>query len=62
MNRIETNFMSNHAINGIYRTKMVDWMVEVLSAFKCSNQTLFLAVSLMDRYFAALNNERALEL
>lgn len=30
---------------------MVDWMVEVLTTFKCSDQTFFLAVNLMDRYF-----------
>ena len=31
---------------------MVDWMVEVLTNFKSQDQTLFLAVSLLDRYFA----------
>ncbi len=30
---------------------MVDWMVEVLSTFKGSDQTFFLATSIMDRYF-----------
>lgn len=32
---------------------MVDWMVEVLTTFKNSDQTLFLAVNLLDRYFKA---------
>ena len=44
---------------------MVDWMVEVLTAFKCSNQTFFLAINLMDRYFNSLNSgeqQRMLEL
>lgn len=36
---------------------MVDWMVEVLTAFKCSDQTFFIAVNLMDRYFDALNKQ-----
>ena len=31
---------------------MVDWMVEVLTNFKSQDQTLFLAISLMDRYFS----------
>ena len=31
---------------------MVDWMIEVLTNFKSQAQTLFLAVSLLDRYFA----------
>lgn len=36
---------------------MVDWMVEVMTAFKCADVTFFLAISIMDRYFAALNKE-----
>lgn len=31
---------------------MVDWMIEVLTNFKSQDQTLFLAISLLDRYFA----------
>ena len=58
--------MENHEINGIYRAKMVDWMVEVFSAFQCADQTTFLAVNIMDRYFDALNkkgeNQRKIEL
>ena len=30
---------------------MVDWMVEVLCSYKCKDQTFFLAVDFMDRYF-----------
>ena len=30
---------------------MVDWMIEVLTNFKSDDQTFFLAVSLLDRYF-----------
>jgi hypothetical protein len=29
---------------------MVDWMIEVLTNFKCEDQTFFLAISLLDRY------------
>lgn len=36
---------------------MIDWMVEVLTAFKCADQTFFLAVNLMDRYFDALTKQ-----
>ena len=53
INSISPNYLS-HQINGTYRGKMVDWMVEVLTAFKCSDQTFFLTVSLMNRYFSAL--------
>ena len=30
---------------------MVDWMIEVLTNFRCDHQTFFHAVSLLDRYF-----------
>lgn len=30
---------------------MIDWMIEVLTNFKCDDQTFFIAVSLLDRYF-----------
>lgn len=30
---------------------MVDWMIEVLTNFKCEDQTFFLAVNLLDRFF-----------
>lgn len=53
---LAVNHMENHEINGIYRAKMIDWIVEVLSAFNCSEQTSFLAINIMDRYFDALNN------
>jgi hypothetical protein len=31
---------------------MVDWMIEVLTNFKCDEHTYFLATSIMDRFFA----------
>jgi hypothetical protein len=30
---------------------MVDWMIEVLTNFRCDDQTFFIAISLQDRYF-----------
>ena len=57
INQISSTYMSTHKINGVYRAKMVDWMMEVLSAFKCADQTFFLAVNLMDRYFDGLNKQ-----
>jgi Cyclin, N-terminal domain/Cyclin, C-terminal domain len=46
--------LHGHEVTGVYRAKMVDWIVEVMTAFKCAEQTFFLAISLMDRYFAVL--------
>jgi hypothetical protein len=38
-------------IDSTMRARMVDWMIEVLTNFKCDDQTFFIAVSIMDRYF-----------
>lgn len=32
---------------------MVDWMIEVLTNFKCEDQTFFMAANLLDRYLKA---------
>lgn len=37
---------------------MVDWMIEVLTNFKCDDQTFFLSVSLLDRYFKGKQETR----
>lgn len=42
-----------HKITPALRARMVDWMIEVLTNFKCDDQTFFLAVSLLDRYLKA---------
>ena len=44
-----------------YRTKMVDWMVEVTTSFKCTIRTYFLAVALFDGYFRAMQGKKVLE-
>ena len=40
-----------HKITPALRSRMVDWMIEVLTNFKCDDQTFFLAVSILDRFF-----------
>jgi len=44
------NCLSRHKITERMRTRMVDWMIEVLSNYKCEEFTFFLAVNIMDRY------------
>lgn len=44
-------FLKKHEIDHGLRSRMVDWMVEVLTSYKCSNRTFFKTVDLMDRYF-----------
>lgn len=43
-------FMSHHNISNSLRAKMVDWMIEVLSSYKMSEETFFKSVALMDGY------------
>lgn len=43
--------LKRHKITPALRARMVDWMIEVLTNFKSDDQTFFLAVSLLDRYF-----------
>ncbi len=38
---ISADHLAGHKINGVYRAKMVDWMTEVMTAFKCADQTYF---------------------
>jgi len=45
-----TNCLEKHKITPALRARMVDWMIEVLTNFKCDDQTFFLAVSLLDRF------------
>ena len=42
--------LNGHTITRDYRTKMVDWMVEVCTSFKCCQRSYFLAVTLFDEY------------
>ena len=44
------NCLEYHEITPELRAKMIDWMVEVMTSFKCNDQTFFMSVSLMDRY------------
>ena len=37
---------------------MIDWMVEVLSTFRMSEQTFFVAVSILDRFFKNVKNSQ----
>jgi len=43
--------LDKHNITPALRARMVDWMIEVLTNFKCDDQTFFIAVSLQDRFF-----------
>ena len=42
-----------HNVTKEYRTKMIDWMIEVCTSFKFRPRTYFLAVSILDKSFIA---------
>lgn len=44
-----------HNIDSGVRAKMVDWMIEVLSSFNCTENTFFVSVDIMDSYIAKTN-------
>jgi hypothetical protein len=46
----------NHKMDEKIRTKMVDWMIEVLNAYKSDSQTLFIAVTIMDLFLQKTTN------
>lgn len=46
-----SNSLANHKISASVRAKMVDWMIEVLCSYKCSDMTFFVACNYMDMYF-----------
>ena len=48
--KIPENLLAKHKITSNIRTKMVDWMIEVLSVFENMDETLFLAINIMDLY------------
>ena len=49
-----SNFIAHHSITPSLRAKMIDWMIEVLSSYKMTEESFFRSVSFMDEY---LKNE-----
>ena len=48
--KIPPNFLEKHDISPYIRTKMIDWMIEVLSVFDSSDETFFLSVNVFDLF------------
>ncbi len=46
------NCLKNHSVSPLLRAKMINWMIEVLGIYECYNETLFLAVGILDAYFS----------
>ena len=48
--KIPSNFLKRHKISKELRMKMINWMIEVLTIYKCSEETFFLSVNILDLY------------
>lgn len=54
--KIPHNFIFRQRINPEIRTKMIDWMIEVLFVYKSEIETLFLSVYIMDLFIYRSKN------
>lgn len=51
---IDPNYMIHQVeINDKMRAILVDWLIEVHSKFKLQRETLYIAISIIDRYLAS---------
>jgi hypothetical protein len=50
--RIPFDYLKRHKLEPQTRTKMVDWIMEVLYAYGCDHPTFFLTVHIMDLFLA----------
>ena len=53
--------LDKHNVSKEYRTKMIDWMVEVTTSFKCTTRTYYLAVAIFDAYLTKMQGKKVLE-
>lgn len=49
-NTFVENPLRAHEMTKEYRTKMMDWMVEVCTSFKCNKRAYFLATQIFDKF------------
>lgn len=49
------DFLERHRITPEIRARMVDWMIEVLSSFTCTQNTFFVSVDIMDSFLTKTN-------
>ena len=49
--------LTGHDVTKEYRAKMMDWMIEVCTSFKCSARTYFLSTQIFDQYLRAVGRQ-----
>ena len=63
MYQIRDNYMKSHKeINTRMRAILVDWLVDIHDKFRLTQETLFLAVSILDRFLAVSHSLRKIVL
>ena len=50
-----------HKVSERMRCRMVDWMIEVLTNYKCDDYAFFYAVGIMDKYFKQNENVKSIQ-
>lgn len=50
-NLARANFLDRHEVTERMRMRMADWQVEVMHNYKCNDQTYFISMTILDRYF-----------
>jgi len=50
--KINSDFLTKHKIDPKTRTKMVDWLIEVLEVYHSDAPTLFLTIQIMDSFLS----------
>ncbi|EAR88519.2 amine-terminal domain cyclin (macronuclear) [Tetrahymena thermophila SB210] len=56
---VPKNCLQNHDISYQLRAKMVDWMIEVMKSYKCSEETYFMAVRIMDSFLEKCKQKKS---
>lgn len=57
-NKLNENLLKRHNITSYVRTKMIDWIQEIIFKTNCSNETYFLSVNILNLYIS--NTEKTL--
>ena len=58
---IKSAYMDGYKIKPTMRTILIDWLVEVHGRFKLLQETLYLTISIMDRFLQVISRRRKCE-
>lgn len=47
---VNADFLAKHKITDRMRSRMIDWMIEVLTNYNCTEETFFISVAIMDKF------------